>query len=305
MVRPRCFGPNEQTATSNAFQRPTEWDADETQRLALGEFDGMVATLREAGVDVIVIEDSDEPVKPDAVFPNNWVSFHADGRVFLYPMESPARRAERRLDAIEALSGSYGFHVHEIVDLSALESRDVFLEGTGSMVLDRPNRVAYAALSSRTHMDALAEFAQRADYDIAAFEAHDGYGRPIYHTNVMMAVGTKFAVVCGEAIGDDTKRAAVIARLEATGRDVVHIDMSQLRTFVGNLLELSSTAGDPVIALSQTAHDSLTADQRERIVNCGRLVPVDVGTIEHVGGGSVRCMLAEIFLPRDGDTVTR
>ncbi len=297
MVRPHGFAPNAETAASNAFQRPAEQGLAELRRQAIAEFDGMVGALREAGIAPLVFEDTDEPVKPDAVFPNNWVTSHADGRVFLYPMESVARRAERRLDIVESLSTDAGFHVHEIVDLSSLESRRQFLEGTGSMVLDRVNHVAYAALSSRTHIDALADFAQRADYEVAAFEARDSRGRPIYHTNVMMAIGQRFAIVCAASIVDPAKRAAVLERLAASGREVVEMEVAQLDHFVGNMLEMSSASGDGVVLLSRTARDSLTDEQRERISGCGRLLPIDVGTIERVGGGSVRCMLAEIFLP--------
>lgn len=297
MVRPHAFGPNEQTAPSNAFQRPTGRAPAELRRQALAEFDGMVAALREADIAPLVFEDTDQPVKPDAVFPNNWLTTHADGRVFLYPLESVKRRAERRLDIVESLSTDWGFHVHEIVDLSILESRRQFLEGTGSMVLDRVNHVAYAALSSRSHIDALADFAQRADYEIAAFEAQDSRSRPIYHTNVMMAIGERFAIVCGAAIVDAAKRMAVIERLAASGREVIEIEIHQLEHFVGNMLELSSAGGDGVVLLSRTAHASLTDEQSERISAGGRLLPIDVDTIERVGGGSVRCMLAEIFLP--------
>lgn len=165
------------------------------------------------------------------------------------------------------------------------------------MVLDRINHVAYAALSSRTHIDALADFAQRADYEVAAFEARDSRGRAIYHTNVMMAIGRRFAIVCAASIVDPAKRAAVLERLAASGREVVEIEVEQLDHFVGNMLEMSSASGDGVVLLSRTARDSLTDEQSERISGCGRLLPIDVGTIERVGGGSVRCMLAEIFLP--------
>lgn len=298
MVRPHCFGPNVETAASNAFQRAADRPPAEIREQALREFDAMVETLSGAGISPIVFEDTDDPEKPDAVFPNNWVSFHADGRVFLYPLEAADRRPERRLDIVEALSSDRGFRVREIVDLSALESSGQFLEGTGSMVLDRVNRVAYAALSSRTHMDALADFAQLADYEITAFDAGDKRGQPIYHTNVMLAVGTRFAVVCADAIVNDEKRSAVRERLAASGHDVVDIGIEQLSFFIGNLLELVDDSGNPVIALSRTARDALTDEQAERIANCGRLLPVDIGTIERFGGGSVRCMLAEIFLPR-------
>ncbi|MFW2404368.1 MAG: citrulline utilization hydrolase CtlX [Gammaproteobacteria bacterium] len=300
MVRPRAFGPNAQTAASNAFQQPADRPAGEIHERALREFGAMTATLRDAGIAAIVFEDTDEPVTPDAIFPNNWISCHADGRVFLYPMEAQARRRERRLDIVEALSTEHGFHVSEIVDLSFLEDGGLYLEGTGSMVLDRVNHVIYAALSSRTHMDALAEFAQRADYEIAAFEAVDERSRPVYHTNVMMALGEKFGVICAESIADIGKRSDVVAKLNSSGRAVVEITLEQMRGFVGNMLELESAAGEPVVVLSRNAYDSLTAAQLRSISACARLLPIDVGTIERFGGGSVRCMLAEIFLP-EGD----
>ena len=303
MVRPHNFSSNPQTAASNTFQRAPEAEAAAVRSQALREFDSMTGVLRGAGVALMVFEDTDVPHKPDAVFPNNWVSFHADGRVYLYPLEAEDRRAERRVDIVESLSADRGFHVHEIVDLSPLEADGLFLEGTGSMVLDRANRVAYAALSSRTHMGALADFAQRADYEIAAFESLDAHGRPVYHTNVMLAIGERFAVICAESIDDLTKRAAVLERLAATGREIVEISIAQMASFAGNLLELRTTAGDPVIALSRTARDCLSDEQRERIAACGRLLPIAVDTIERVGGGSVRCMLAEVFLPRTPGTV--
>lgn len=303
MVRPHHFGSNPQTAASNTFQHAPEGEASAVRSNALREFDSMTSALRGAGIALMVFEDTDEPRKPDAVFPNNWASFHADGRVYLYPLEAEDRRTERRVDIVESLSADWGFHVHEIVDLSSLEADGLFLEGTGSMVLDRTNRVAYAALSSRTHMGALADFAQRADYEITAFESFDANGRLVYHTNVMMAIGERFAVICAESIGDLTKRAAVLERLAASGREIVEISIAQMRSFAGNLLELSTTAGEPVIALSRTAHDCLSDEQRERIAACGRLLPMSIDTIERVGGGGVRCMLAEVFLSREPGAV--
>lgn len=298
MIRPHAFGPNPQTAASNAFQHDPDQPPAELQAAALREFDALVAALRGVGVAPIVFEDTDVPAKPDALFPNNWMSSHADGRVFLYPLEAPLRRVERRMDIIVALSGRHGFRITEIVDLSTLENRASFLEGTGSMVLDRVNRTAYAALSSRTHPGALQAFAQRAGYESVMFDARDTDGKPIYHTNVMLAVGRRFGVICAAAIAAGDKRAAVLSRLEATGRTVIEIDHSQMRLFAGNLLELRTADDNAVIALSQTAHDSLTASQRSSLAAFGQLLPVDVATIERVGGGSVRCMLAEIFLPR-------
>jgi len=299
MIRPRAFGPNPQTAVSNAFQQPVDGLPSAFRDLALQEFETLASALRDHGAMPIVFEDTDEPAKPDAVFPNNWISSHADGRVFLYPLEAPVRRAERRMDIVDSLAAEHGFSVREIVDLSGLKYESSYLEGTGSMVLDRINQVAYAALSSRTHPDALAEFARRADYEVTAFDACDAAGRPIYHTNVMMALGTQFAVVCSETIGDAGRRAVVLDRLAATGREMIEIDLTQMHHFAGNLIELRAADGNKIVVLSQNAHDSLTSAQREQLSQFGRLLPVNVATIESVGGGSVRCMLAEVFLPHE------
>ena len=213
MIRPTRFQSNPQTADSNAFQTSPDASPAEQQRTALVEFEGLASALRDAGIEVVVIDDTPEPHTPDSVFPNNWVSFHADGTVVLYPMEAENRRGERRLDIIERLDAKLGYHVREIVDLSHHEADGHFLEGTGSMVLDRVNRIAYACLSSRTHLDVLGDFAQRMDYDVVAFEAVDRDGVPIYHTNVLMNVGEKLAVICDTAIARDDQR-------EASGRVV-------------------------------------------------------------------------------------
>lgn len=298
LVRPWHFGSNPETARSNAFQKDVVDPADEIQARALAEFDGLVRALRSAGVVPIVFSDTDQPVKPDAVFPNNWVSFHGDGTVYLYPMEAPSRRLERRTDIVEALSEQHGFHVREIIDFSTAEGDGLFLEGTGSMVLDRVNRVIYAAMSSRTHMTVLADFAQRADYEITAFDAVDSGGRPVYHTNVMMAIGTRFAVICAAAIADELKRKTVLARLADSGREIIEISMQQMENFAGNLLELATESGQAVIVLSRAACAALTVDQRNSLACFGQVLPVAIDTIEKVGGGSVRCMLAEVFLPR-------
>jgi hypothetical protein len=298
LVRPCHFGSNPQTAGSNAFQKSVSAATAEIQARAVAEFDGFIRALEAAGVRPIVFADTDVPAKPDAVFPNNWVSFHSDGTVYLYPMEAPSRRAERRTDIIEALAEKHGFRVREIIDLSAAEDTGQFLEGTGSMVLDRVNRVIYAAMSSRTHMSVLADFAQRAEYEIAAFDAADPEGRAIYHTNVMMAIGAGFAVICADAIVDSQKRSTVLARLAASGREILEISGQQMQSFAGNLLELASESGNAVIVLSRAAYAVLTADQRNRLAKFGQVLPVAIETIEEAGGGSVRCMLAEIFLPR-------
>jgi hypothetical protein len=234
------------------------------------------------------------------VFPNNWVSFHADGTVVLYPMEAENRRGERRLDIIDRFAAEMGFQVRNVVDLSHHEADGHYLEGTGSMVLDRVNRIAYACLSSRTHLDVLGDFAQRMDYDVVAFEAVDRGGVPIYHTNVLMNVGEEIAVICDAAITRDDQRAAVLERLASTGHQVIRLDFDQLEAFAGNMLELRAADGMPVVAMSQRAWNSLSNEQRERFEANGRVVTAPIDDIEDSAGGSVRCMLAEIHLPRGG-----
>src|SRR5882762_1055801 len=229
MVRPACFGFNPQTAASNAFQQGAESPGDaETQRLALAEFDGLAKALQHAGVEVLIAPDTPRPVKPDAIFPNNWVSFHADGTVALYPMLAPNRRSERREDVLEQVVREGRFHVSRTVDLTHREAEGKYLEGTGSLVLDRAHRVAYACTSARTDLDVLGEFAQQLDYDLMTFDAVDAGGRAVYHTNVLMAIGTAFAVVCSESIPNDAHRAAVLSKLRATGHEVVEITQGQM-----------------------------------------------------------------------------
>ncbi|MAF83795.1 MAG: amidinotransferase [Chromatiales bacterium] len=297
MVRPAHFGPNEQTEASNAFQQPVSGAATSFEAAALTEFDGMAENLQAVGVRLLVIDDTDEPIKPDAVFANNWVTTHANGDVVLFPLEAPSRRDERRIDIIDTLSVKYGFTVGKVLDLSVYEREGRFLEGTGSMVLDRVNRVAYAALSTRTHLDLLHIFANEVGYDICAFDTLDGNDRPIYHTNVMLAIGGQFVVICAAAIAGSGQREAVLHRLTGTGRKIIDITMEQMGAFAGNLLEVQGQDGEPFIVLSKTAHDVLTIEQRAMLQQCGRLLPMSIDTIERVGGGSVRCMLAEVFLP--------
>ena len=245
-----------------------------------------------------VFEDNREPHTPDSVFPNNWVTFHADGRVVLYPMEAENRRTERRMDIIEALASEHGFRVGEIVDLSGHEANGHFLEGTGSMVLDRVNHIAYACLSSRTHLDPLGEFAQRMGYDVIAFEAVDRDGVPIYHTNVMMEVGEAVAVICDESIPREDQRAAVLESLAAGDHEILRINYDQLEAFAGNMLELRSGDGQRVLAMSTQAYNSLDPEQQARLAANGLVVASPIDDIEASAGGSVRCMLAEVHLPR-------
>jgi hypothetical protein len=297
MVRPARFGANPETADSNRFQHADAVPSDAAA--ALGEFDALAARLSDAGVEVIVAEDSPSPAKPDACFPNNWVSFHADGSVVLYPMMAPSRRAERRNEPLEQVA-SAGFRIARRIDLSPLEERGEFLEGTGSLVLDRPNRVAYACRSPRTTPAALGEFAAALGYRTVGFDALGPDGRPAYHTNVMMAIGEDFAVVCADALPDEARRRAVLAELGDAGRVVVEIDVDEMNGFAGNLLALRSRAGEPLIAGSDAAWQSLAPEKRRMLERHGRPVTAPIPTIERLGGGSVRCLIAEVFLPRTG-----
>jgi hypothetical protein len=299
MIRPVAFAGNPQTQASNSFQdRDLGAIDDANQAAALREFEGLASALERAGVAIHVFDDTLEPHTPDSIFPNNWVSFHADGTVVLYPMMAENRRLERRLDVLEALSSRHGFRASRVIDLTRHEQTGRYLEGTGSLVLDRTHRVAYACVSPRTDLDVLGDFAQQLDYDIVAFEAHDANGAAIYHTNVLMSVGERFVAVCTDAIRED-ERAAVLDTLRKSGRTVVELTLAQMAAFAGNMLELGSSLTGSVIAMSERARDALTPDQRKTLeAHAGPIVAAAIPTIERLGGGSVRCMLAEVHLPR-------
>jgi hypothetical protein len=299
MVRPASFGFNPQTAASNAFQHAMSGSAP-AQLAALHEFDALAEALQHAGVEVLIAADTPQPEKPDAIFPNNWVSFHGDGTLTLYPLLAPNRRWERREDILEQVVREGRYRVSRTVDLTHREAEGKFLEGTGSLVLDRAHRVAYASLSPRTDLDVLGEFAQLLDYELVTFESRDGAARSIYHTNVMMAIGTSVAVVCGEAICGRTHRDGVFDTLRAAGHEIVEVSLRQVHAFAANLLELS-TAGGPVIALSTAAWESLDAGQKRSLEAHAGVVPVGIPAIERIGGGGVRCMLAELHLPKRSD----
>ena len=303
MIRPARFESNPQTARSNLFQGKHDATPGQQQLAALAEFDTIGQALAKSGIRIVSIDDTEEPHTPDSIFPNNWISFHADGTVVLYPMEAPNRRTERRLDIIDRLSRDFGYLVTDIIDLSHYESEGRFLEGTGSMVLDRINHIAYACLSSRTHLDVLGDFAQRLDYDIVAFDAVDSAGATIYHTNVLMSVGESLAVICAEAIPRIEQRDAVLKRLSDSGHEVIELSLDQLEAFAGNMLELRSASGQRLIAMSTRARESLTDKQMAKIEDAATVVSADIHNIEDSAGGSVRCMLAEIHLPiaRSGD----
>jgi len=294
MIRPELFAANPETASSNRFQAPARADRHVAARAAR-EFDGLAVALAAAGVRVHAFAGARDADLPDEVFPNNWVSFHADGTAVLYPLLAPNRRRERRPELIDALR-EQGYRVSRVVDLTAFEQKEQYLEGTGSLVLDRANRIAYACRSPRTHDAALAELGRVLGYETSAFDATDRDGHAIYHTNVLLSIGTRFAVLCSSALRDEAERRRIVARLTEQ-REVVDLSFEQLHSFAGNLLELR--AGDsPVIVLSATALTSLRGSQRRALEAHGELVVADVGTIEKHGGGSVRCMLAEVALPR-------
>ena len=297
LIRPRHFGHNPDTAASNRFQSTAPpLDARAIQDRAAAEHDGLVAALRDAGVRAIVVDDTETPPKPDAVFPNNWVSFHEDGTVILYPMEAPSRRTERRRDVIGLLEREAVFRASRVIDLSPLERRGLYLEGTGSLVLDHRERVAYAALSSRTHAEAVAEFGRQLGFETVTFDTRDETGVPLYHTNVMLSIGEHFAVICADAIPDLRQRRAVLDRLAATGRKVLPISRGQMNAFAANILELATGGGRRVIAMSETARQAFEPAQLERLAANADIMAAAIPTIERVGGGSVRCMLAEIFV---------
>ncbi len=297
MIRPANFGANPETAPSNAFQKSAETGAG-VQGKAVAEFDALAAALMAAGVQVEVFDDRSEPVTPDAVFPNNWVSFHADGSAWLYPLLAQNRRWERRADILETLQRERGYKLTEVRDLSHAELDGRYLEGTGSLVLDRVNHVAYAGLSPRTDGLMLQEWAKRAGYEAVAFHARDTKGRPIYHTNVMLCVGAKFAVVCLDSIVDPAMRDWVRQSLTVTGHEVVAISPYQMESFAGNMLELTGRGGRSVLIMSARAERALNPGQRTVLEKHARIIAVPIDTIEDCSGGSVRCMLAEIHLPK-------
>ncbi|MDQ8003356.1 MAG: arginine deiminase-related protein [Pedobacter sp.] len=293
MIRPVDFKFNEQTADDNKFQMASE--QENVQQKALAEFDGFVNILRENGVDVTIISDTLDSETPDSIFPNNWVSFHEDGSVFLYPMHSPNRRQERRKDIIDYLAKT--FEVSHQTDLSFFELQERFLEGTGSMVLDRTNKIAYACLSVRTDKEVLENFAMLSGYGVVAFQAVDEGGFPIYHTNVMMCIGEKFTVVCLDSIKYTEDKIAVLESFKATNKTVIDISFEQMNHFAGNMLEVQNKDGESLLVMSEQALKALHGTQITALSAFSKIVTAPIYTIEQNGGGSARCMLAEIHLP--------
>jgi hypothetical protein len=297
MVRPAAFQYNPQTAATNRMQRPGE--AAEAQVLA--EFDHFTQALGSEGIAVCAVDDTAQPVKPDAVFPNNWVSFHEDGTAVLYPMQAPNRRLERRREIIDTVVQRLGFNLTRVVDLTAHEREGRFLEGTGSLILDRRNRIAYASLSPRTHPVVVEDWARQLGYEAVLFESFDREGVPFYHTNVLMCIGYRMAVLGTCAMSSDD-RARVIEKLESTGHDVIEIQYDEIEQFAGNMLELVSwdeALGDHrLLVMSEAARRALRPEVYTRLsASTDYMLAVPVPTIEKLGGGSVRCMIAEVFLP--------
>jgi hypothetical protein len=296
MVRPVRFTYNAQTALTNAFQSNTSTDAQQTQDLALAEFDGFVKILKENGVEVIQVFDTPEPHKPDSIFPNNWVSFHEDGTVVLYPMLTENRRWERRRSILELIGT--GFQINHEIDLTHYEAENKFLEGTGSMILDRENKICYACLSPRTDIEVLNDFAQKLGYRTVVFTSLDANGKKVYHTNVMMCVAKKYVVICLESIKDEKECENVIFTIHQSGKEIVPISLAQMNKFAGNMLELHNAQGESLLVMSEQAYQSLEQKQIDQIRQYSKIIYAPLYTIETNGGGSARCMLAEVHLPK-------
>ncbi len=295
MVRPAHFGYNEQTEDDNAFQSQQDDLTEEAVHgLALSEFDALVAILRDQGVEVFQVEDTDHPIKPDAIFPNNWVTFHANGAIITYALRPSNRRAERREDVLDQISERYGFDRR--YSLEHYEDKHQFLEATGSMVFDRPNKMVYACISERTNPLILDKFCALTGFGRKVFRTKDPAGHPIYHTNVMMCIGEMFAVICTEVV-DPQDRQDVVHHLEKAEKEVIEITYEQLTAFAGNMIQLKNQQGESFILMSKQAYHSLDPVQIDRLKSHGKLLPCAVPTIESIGGGSVRCMVAEIFPP--------
>jgi hypothetical protein len=300
MVRPASFGFNPDTAPSFLFQREiTDVSRKEIERRARMEFDILAGRLRKAGVEVIIAEDKEDLNTPDAVFPNNWVSFHHDGTVVLYPMLAPSRRPERRRDIIDKLQAG-GFRVSRVIDLTHHEDHGRFLEGTGSVVFDHADHLAYANISPRTSEDVLKELCGTLGYTPVTFRAVQENGDTILHTDVTMSIGDRFAIFCGECIADAGERKRVLDSLKSTGREIISIDLKQLEHFAGNVLQLQAKDDRSVLAISTSACLALRRDQRDAIQKFAQIVESPLPLFEGIGRGSARCMMADVYLPRNG-----
>ena len=294
MVRPVRFGFNEQTAENNSFQkRGYELSA---QDMALAEFDKFVSLLESNGVEVIVVEDTPEPHTPDSIFPNNWFSTHATGELILYPMCAPNRRLERKEGVLKMIKevGERG-KMKKIIDLTHFEKENLYLEGTGSLIFDRKNKLVFACRSPRCDIAVLEELCEKLDYEFLDFGAFDRDGMPVYHTNVMMCVGEKFVVVCLDSIKNIDERTELISFIEDCDKELIEISIEQMEQFAGNMLQLKNKEGDPLLIMSATAKRALSSEQLERLSSYCKILAPELESIEINGGGSARCMLAEIF----------
>jgi hypothetical protein len=297
MVRPAAFGPNNETSATNFFQTPSkELNNQSLQQSALKEFDNMVDLLRKHDINVVVVDDTPAPVKPSAIFPNNWLSTSPEGIVSVFPMYAPNRRPEKREDILKLLAEK--FVVTAVQDWSEFEVEGKFLEGTGSMVIDHENKVIYTCYSPRTDISVLEKFAQANKYRAIAFLATDKNGHPVYHTNVVMTLCEDFAVLCEEAIEEEWELIAIRQLLDSSGHEVIRITKEQMHCFAGNMLQVKNNKGEKFLVMSQTAFDTLYDDQKEELSTRNTLLPVPIPIIEQTEGGSVRCMMAEIFLKK-------
>ena len=294
MIRPVNFSFNAETAVNNAFQ--VAGTADHAQEQALAEFEGFVQLLRDNDVDVTVVEDTPDPYTPDSIFPNNWVSFHDDGTVCLYPMYAVNRRLERKPGVLETLSRR--FRIDATLDFSSYEKEGLFLEGTGSMVLDRDRKIAYACTSPRTDIEVLLDFCRKMGFVHDFFTAVDAEGRSIYHTNVMMCVADRYAVVCLDALPIAAERAHLASTIRASGKTLIPITLSQMNHFAGNMLQVHNQQDQKLLVMSSQAYASLDPEQIRQLTAFNRIIHSPLTTIEMNGGGSARCMLAEIHLPK-------
>lgn len=301
MVRPVGFRMNEETAVNNYFQEDIQLQNDEVNKKAQQEFDAFVLKLESVGVNVVVVNDDPELDTPDSIFPNNWVSFHEDGTAVVYPMFAVNRRRERRMEFFEELE-KRGFKIDEVVDYTNAEDEDVFLEGTGSMILDRKNQKAYCSLSPRADEDLFIEFCEEMEFTPVIFGAYqdvDGKRKPIYHTNVMMCLAEEFAVICLDCIDDVKEKKNVVKHLKEDGKEVITISEKQVHSFAGNMLQVRGAHKKKYLVMSDTAHQSLNKNQINKIEKHCEILSASIDTIETCGGGSTRCMMAEVFLPKN------
>ena len=301
MVKPSGFRFNEETALNNHFQLADESQTViQIQHKAVNEFDSMVSLLQINGVEVIVIDHDNGAEIPDAVFPNNWFSTHQNGDVYLYPMNAINRRLERRLEIFDTIKEKYNLRVSNIIDFTNWEKKNLFLEGTGSMILDRVNCIIYASLSKRTSQKLLSEYAKKINYDVISFKSYHSPSNQsplIYHTNVMMCLASSFTVICLESILDQNERQRVIDKLKETEKKIIEITFDQMNNFAGNMLEVQNSNGDQFLVMSSKAYHSLNKNQINQIQRYVQILHSPIDTIEILGGGSARCMMAEIFLP--------